>query len=174
MDNFNTFAPSDIISNTRALIEHIENNDTVTALYMLPLSDPKMFNSQALWVAAVNNNAVLVDALIPVSDPSNPHCKALNVAASDGHEHIVEMLIPATKDIGILTDAFGDALFHHKLPCAQLLYTVCEPEIALDKLLSSVHSEEGRNRILDSFSQLQRSRILEHIDDTLVLRGRRM
>lgn len=150
--------------NTEALHKAIEEDNTVLALQLLSVSNPRLWHSQALWTAVTHNNIVMVDALIPFSDPSDPMCKAIEVAAQEGHEEIVGLLIPAVSDIGILNKAFGNALLRNNITCAQLLFDVCEPDRALDSLLLSLPDPRGRDQVEHRFAELQRQRLVHNID----------
>lgn len=150
--------------NTEFLHKAIEEGNTVLALQLLPVSNPRLWHSQALWTAVTQNNIVMVEALIPFSDPSDPMCKAIEMAAQEGHEEIVRMLIPAVPDIGILNDAFGNALLCQHSTCAHLLFDVCEPEKTVDGLLLSLRDPRGREHVEQRFAELKKHRIVQHLD----------
>lgn len=150
--------------NTEALHTAIEEGNTVLALQLLPVSNPRLWHSQALWTAVTHNNIVMVDALIPFSDPSDPMCKAIEIAAKDGLEDIVRMLIPVVSDVVILNRAFKNALFYDQPVCQDLLFEVCEPEKAVNTLLSSLPDPRGREQVQQRFAELQKRRIVQHID----------
>jgi len=150
--------------NTSALHKAIEEGNTVLALQLLPASNPRLWHSQALWTAVAQNNIVMVDALIPFSDPSDPMSKAIELAALEGYEEIVGILIPAVLDIEIRSKAFANALLRGQLTCAQLLFDVCEPDRALDSLLLSLRDPRGRDQVEQRFVELQKRRIVQHID----------
>lgn len=150
--------------NTKALHKAIEEDNTVLALQLLSVSNPRLWHSQALWTAVTRNNLVMVDALIPFSDPSDPMSKAIEVAAQEGHEEIVGLLIPAVLDIGILNKAFSNALLRNNITCAQLLFDVCEPDRAVESLLLSLPDPRGRDQVEQRFAELQKQRIVQHLD----------
>lgn len=149
---------------TQALHHAIEEGNTVLTLQLLPVSNPRLWHSQALWTAALYNNLVMVDALIPFSDPSDPTCKAIEVAAQEGYEQIVRRLIPAVLDVDILNKAFANALSYDHPACQDVLFEVCEPEKVLNMLLSSLHNPHGREQVEQRFAELKKRRIVQHLD----------
>jgi hypothetical protein len=52
---------------------------------LIPVSDPKAYNSFALRLAANNGHTEIVKLLIPVSDCKDVDSDALRWAASNGH-----------------------------------------------------------------------------------------
>ena len=63
---------------------------------LLPFSDPKANDSEALRYAAYNGYKEMVKMLLPVSDPNAEGSGALQSAARGGYEEIVELLIPVS------------------------------------------------------------------------------
>lgn len=150
--------------NTSALHKAIEEGNTVLALQLLPVSNPRLWHSQALWTAVIQNNIVMVDALIPFSDPSDPMSKAIELAAQEGYKEIVSILIPAVLDVEILNKAFANALSYNHPACQDVLFEACEPNKAVEKLLSSLPDPRGRARVEQRFAELKKRRIVQHID----------
>ena len=172
--HLNTHNLAQVEDNTQSLITAVVDGDTVLALQLIPVSDPTLWNSQALWSAVVQNNPVLVDALIGFSEPSKPMCKAIETAATEGYVDILQMLIPHILDISIFNDAFAGALMHNHLDCAQLLYTLCEPQKALHNLLSSLPDPEGRRRVEERFAHMQHQRISAQLEPVVFTARRKI
>ena len=63
---------------------------------LIPVLDPKAWESRALRWAAMKGHKECVELLIPVSDPKANDSEALRLAAANGHKEIVELLVPAS------------------------------------------------------------------------------
>lgn len=162
--DINMYNLDQVEKNTQSLHKAIEEDNTVLALQLLSVSNPRLWHSQSLWTAVMRNNIVMVDALIPFSDPSDPMCKAIELAAQEGHEKIVCMLIPAILDIQIFNQAFASALLRNQITCAQFLFDVCEPDRTVNSLLLSLPDQSGRDQVEQRFAELKKHRIVQHLD----------
>lgn len=96
---------------------------------IIPLSDPMMFDSKALRVAARNGHADYVKWLIPVSDPKALCSEALRDAAWHGHTECVKLLIPVSDPKAYASEALRWSIFNKHPACTELLIPVSDPEI---------------------------------------------
>ena len=87
-------AKEDVDQNTSLLIKAIEKNDIDEVKRLIPVSDPKANDSEALQLAALHGYAKIVMLLIPVSDPKASNSRALELAISKGYTNIAELLAP--------------------------------------------------------------------------------
>lgn len=69
-----------------------QNQDAVKRI--LPLSNPKHNNSEALYFAVHLNDTVLVKMLLPFSDANAGNCRALCAAVRGDNHELVNFLIP--------------------------------------------------------------------------------
>ncbi len=79
---------------------------------LIPVSDPRRRNSEALIRASENGHKEIVEMLIPVSDPMASNSEALRLAASAGHKEVVELLIPVS-DYNQVFQSFERKRNHH-------------------------------------------------------------
>jgi len=149
---------SNIEDNTKFLIQAAEKGDAAEVQRLIPLSDPKTYNSQALHRSAYYGHADCVQLLIPVSDPcdilkwaarfghaecvdllipvSHPEvCNgALIEAAAEGHVECVKRLIPVSNPKAHNSQALLRAAWSGHIQCIELLYPISEPQVALEQL----------------------------------------
>ena len=79
-----------------ALMCAVMNRQEACAKLLLPVSDPRRFDSWALAWAAKENWAPGVGMLLPASDALAGHSQALRWAAQRGHGDCVDLLLPAS------------------------------------------------------------------------------
>lgn len=83
-----------LVRNTLALIDAADSGQLDIVQALIPVSDPKAENSEALRLAALGGHLDVVRALIPVSDPKADHSVALASATASGSLAVVRELIP--------------------------------------------------------------------------------
>ena len=88
---------------------------------LIPISDPKANDSEALRNAANYGFKDCVKALIPVSDPKANDSEALRNAAFKGHVEIVNTLIPISDPKANHSEALIDASRNEDFPCMMAL-----------------------------------------------------
>lgn len=135
----------DIENNTERLIEAAKNGDLQEVNRLIPISDPKHNDSQALRVAISNDHMDCAQALIGVSSDynyalsiaahnnqleflkilmplSDNHEDALQAAAGDNHIECVKLLLDGSKEVG---PPLCLAIQNHHNKCAQVLLSDC-------------------------------------------------
>jgi hypothetical protein len=84
-----------------ALLGAAKNGHAECVKLLLPLSDPREFDSLALVRAASRGHVECVKILIPVSDPKAKGSWALLEAAQNGHAQCVALLLPVSDPQGL-------------------------------------------------------------------------
>lgn len=92
----------------------------VTAL--IPVSDPKLYESKALDLAIAQNHVEVVKALIPVSDPDQSKSLFLRKAVDLLSVPMVQTLLPHTDPKARNSLAFQYAAQHGHVELVELLY----------------------------------------------------
>ena len=110
-----------------ALVSAVLNGHSKCIKLLIPVSDPKADNSQALSLAARNGYADCVKLLIPVSDPKADNSKALSLAARNGYADCVKLLIPVSDPKADNSKALREAQENDHLDCVTLLTHVSVP-----------------------------------------------
>lgn len=106
---------------TQKLIEAAQQGHLEEVLRLIPLSDPKQDNSEALAQAARHGHVHCVQALIPVSDPHADNSFALWIAACLGHSDCVAQLIGVSGVTDGACRALNVAARNGHLECIRLL-----------------------------------------------------
>ena len=96
---------------------------------LIPLSDPKAWESQALRWAALNGHKEIVELLIPISDPMVWSSAALYYAAWKGHKECVELLLPVSDPKAHRSQALRSAAYHGHKEIVELLVPVSDPAV---------------------------------------------
>ena len=125
---------SNIEDNTRLLIKAAETGDASEVQRLIPISDPKGNDSEALYVAAIYGHARCVELLLPVSDPQANGSYGLKMAARNGHTQCVKLLIPSGHPKTQNSCALQLAVEYGHTQCVELLYPVSAPISALKEL----------------------------------------
>lgn len=125
---------SNIEDNTRLLMYVAERGDAVEVQRLIPISNPKAKNSEALHSATIYGHARCVELLLPVSDLQADGNYCLQMAARNGHTQCVELLIPIVNPKANNSYALCVAVRHGHTQCVELLYPVSEPMVALQQL----------------------------------------
>lgn len=99
-----TFKPTDIELNTELLMRASQNGDVDEVKRLIPVSNPKSYNSDPLRSAAYKGYLEIVQLLIPVSDPTANDNSALFWAARNEHTECVKLLIPVSDYQMLLQD----------------------------------------------------------------------
>lgn len=85
-----------IKENTKLLIQAAETGDIVEVQRLIPISDPKSQESEALQFAVYYGHIECVKLLIPVSNPKEHNSRALCLAAENGRTECIELLYPVS------------------------------------------------------------------------------
>lgn len=85
-----------IEDNTLKLIEAAKCGDCVEIQKLLPISNPKLFNSEALWKAAIAGHPKAVELLIPVSEPKIDRSSAFRWAVRYNQHETAMLLLPVS------------------------------------------------------------------------------
>lgn len=85
-----------IQQNTKLLIQVSTVGTLDEVRRLIPVSNPKAYDSAALAQAVFWGNTETVQLLLPVSDPKADDSYALQQAAINGHTEIVKLLIPVS------------------------------------------------------------------------------
>lgn len=148
--------------NTELLCEASKTGNLDEVRRLIPVSNPKAYDSVALRRAAQNGHTECVKVLIPVSGifsealcwaahNGHPDCvellisvlesidgmKALLWAAEQGHAECVQLLIPISDPKKYYSRALQLAARNGHTPCVELLYPVSDPIVALKTLQES-------------------------------------
>ena len=95
---------------------------------LIPVSEPKLNDSYALYCAAAHGHTECVKLLIAVSDATANCSMALRAAAAEGHVECLKLLIPVSSPLieieGILLDALDAGE-----PAILSAMLACEPRI---------------------------------------------
>lgn len=83
-------------NNTHKLIEAAKCGDCAEIQRLIPLSNPKLFNSEALWKAAVAGHPKAVELLIPVSEPKIDRSSAFRWAVRYNQHETAMLLLPVS------------------------------------------------------------------------------
>lgn len=124
---------SDIKHNTNLLCYAAKTGNTEEVCRLIPLSDPKARDSQALKLAASNGHTECVKLLIPVSGISSEALRwagseALRWAAYYGHTQCVELLIPVCNPKADGSRALQWAAERGHTECVKLLIPTSDPK----------------------------------------------
>lgn len=131
---------------------------------MIPISEPKANNSEALYRAACNGHLDCVQLLIPVSDPKAYHSYALCEAARYGHTECIRILIPVSIPKDRRSLALQMAVLYENTPCVDLLFDVSEPDFALHALQSEFPNEPHKWQNLEcKIVEQQKNRLNAHV-----------
>lgn len=123
-----------IKENTKLLIQAAETGDIVEVQRLIPISDPKSQESEALQFAVYYGHIECVKLLIPVSNPKDRYSSALQLAAQRGHTQCVELLIPVSNPKEHNSRALCLAAENGRTECIELLYPVSDPKVAIKQL----------------------------------------
>lgn len=117
-----------------ALLRAAEYGHLACVEYLIPMTNPKHDDCEALRLAARGGHVECVKLLIPVSDPATDNSVALAAAAMNKHLECVRLLIPVSnpKDDNSLALAF--ACQNNDQACFDLLYPLSDPIAALKNL----------------------------------------
>lgn len=85
-----------IEDNTLKLIEAAKCGDCAEIQRLIPLSNPKLFNSEALWKAAIAGYPKAVELLIPVSEPKIDRSSAFRWAVRYNQHETALLLLPVS------------------------------------------------------------------------------
>ena len=97
---------------------------------LIPVSDPKAWESLALRVAARNGHKECVELLIPVSEPKAIDSRALRVAVGNGgHKECVELLIPVSDPKAVESEALRWAVQSGYTEIVELLIPASDPAV---------------------------------------------
>ncbi len=108
---------------TQKLIEAAQQGNLEEVLRLIPLSDPKQDNSEALAQAARHGHLDCVEALLPVSEPCVDNSFALWISANQGHSDCVAALIPHSRVKDGNCRALRTAARFGHLDCVEILQT---------------------------------------------------
>lgn len=121
------------------------NTDEVRRL--IPISDPKFNDSQALIWAAAYGHTECVRLLIPVSDANPEDAAPLFKSAQNGHAECVQLLLPVTDPLHY-PRALNFAAMEGRRDCVEILMRVTDPTDEHSNALRTA-SRCGRNDIVD-------------------------
>ena len=147
--------------NTKLLIQAAESGDAVEVQRLIPISNPKANDSQALQCAAFDGHIKCVKLLIPVSDPKTHNSAALQMAARNGHTQCVQLLIPVSDPKTRNSAALQMATRNGHTQCVEFLYPVSEPMVALQRLQQTYPDNYKK------WEKLQEMVAAEHLRNTL-------
>lgn len=99
---------------TILLLDASKRGDLEEVNRLIPISNPKFQNSQALVQACLYGHIDVVKALIPVSDPKTINGWALRTAAEYGHTEILQLLLPVSNPADYLS-AFREAVVANQI-----------------------------------------------------------
>ena len=120
---------SNIEHNTRLLIRAAQNGDDVEVQRLIPISNPKGKDSEALYWATLYGHVRCVELLIGVSDPQANGSYCLKTAAAQGHTQCVALLIPVSDPKADHSNqALLLAVHHGYTECVKLLIPVSDPK----------------------------------------------
>lgn len=92
-------------------------------------------NTNLLIAAAISGNITEVERLIPLSDAKANDSQALYFAATNGHLRCVELLIPVSDPLSGDSLALRMAVCNSQVACAKLLLPVSDPQAAESTIL---------------------------------------
>ena len=124
----------DIQHNTSLLIAAAMQGDHTEVERLIPISDPKINDSQALYFAAANGHAHCVERLIPVSDPLSSDSLALRLAVGNKHVACVKLLLPLSDPKSLNSTIMVAAVLSGDRECVDLLYPLSELDTVVDML----------------------------------------
>lgn len=125
----------DIQHNTNLLIAAAMQGDYTEVERLIPISDPKINDSQALYFAAANGHAYCVERLIPVSDPLCSDSLALRLAVCNKHLACVKLLLGVSDPQAANSSIMLAAVLSGDRECVDLLYPLSD----LDKVVDMLH-----------------------------------
>lgn len=101
---------------------------------LIPVCDPKHWDSDALRLAALGGYEKCVELLIPVSEPATDHSAALVAAVMNGYLECVKLLIPVSNPKDDNSLPLQWACQNNDQACFDLLYPISDPHAALQNL----------------------------------------
>jgi len=171
--------------NTELLCEASKTGNSEEVRRLIPISDPKAQDSDALRLAAKNGHTECARLLIKVSSAfgmalcwaaHNGHAdcvellisvpepidglKALLWAAERGHAECVKLLIPISDPKKYYSRALQLAVRHGHTPCVELLYPVSDPLIALKTLQESCPNQPEKWIALKQYIEIEEAKRL--------------
>lgn len=150
-----------IKNNNELLRQAATRGNTKAVKRLIPLCNPTCDNSSALVAAATFGHTECVKLLIPVSQPKKSY--ALYWAAYYGHREIVEMLIPVSNPLHKESLALQGAVKNDRKSCADLLYPVSDPAVALHALKTQYPHEPQKWQLLDEREAERFNRVLNRV-----------
>lgn len=116
------------------LINASKRGDIDEVKRLIPISNPKFENSQALIVAAEHGHLDVVKILIPVSDPKAASSWPLRMAARNGHVDIAQLLIPVSNQSDHFS-ACREAIFENQIETTQMFFPYFEKQADYNNVL---------------------------------------
>lgn len=98
--------------------------------FLLPFSNPRDHDSQALWRAGENGHVDCLNILLPLCCPTIYNF-ALWKTIESGHVVCVQMLLDAIQQVGDITvdgNLLAWAVRNQQMECLRLLLKVCDPK----------------------------------------------
>lgn len=126
----NSATVSTVLLGTTPLILAAEMGNLECVEFLLPLSNPRDQNSQALWRASENGHVDCLNLILPLSCPTT-YNYALSKTVASGYVVCVKILLDAIENLGITNADYNflvDAVYHQRMECLHLLLKVCEPK----------------------------------------------
>lgn len=119
--------PDEISENSRLLITAAFKGNAAEVARLIPMSDPKDYNSLPLQLAAKNGHTQCVKLLVDVSPHVivSEHSSPLRKAAENGHVECVKLLIGVAKE-DCIYKALCEAVRLKHTECVKLLMVACD------------------------------------------------
>lgn len=147
--------PEQLDQNSRQLIKACRSGNLDAVNQLLPVSDPKAFDSAALHWAAIDGRIAIVKLLIPVSEPQADDSKILQIASAQGHTDIVKMLLPHSDAKAKRSRALLNAAINGHVECMTLLIPVSDCNTVLKDLNKYKNDTTVFQKCVDEYETLQ-------------------
>ena len=131
--------------NTHCLLQMVYSNNVQKVAELIPYSDPKAQNSEALRLAAAQGYLECVKLLIPVSDCKSNHSQALAWAVLKGHNECVEALYDHSEPYDVLKTLDSPQTAQE---CAEFQSFIARKErTTLEQAVVGAHTLQARRKI---------------------------
>lgn len=141
-----------------ALLRAAQYGHVACVQYLIPTTNPRHDDCEALRLAARGGHRECVELLIPVSDPATDNSAALVGAAMNGHLDCVRLLIPVSNPKDDNSLPLQWACLNNDQACFDLLYPLSDPHAALKNLAKVPDRPAPNMRLLHERIEVEQQR----------------
>lgn len=159
--------PKQISHNTSLLIDAAQQGRIQEVINLIPVSDPKATDSEALLSAVLNGYIDIVKLLLPVSDPKANYSSILRWAVYYGREEMVKLLIPVSDAKAKNSYALWVATEYNKTECIKLLLPVSDYHLVAQKFSERGYDITVLEQCIEEYEALlQKDRLNNTLSET--------